>query len=314
MRSSGVFATEDDMKGKIFDIQRLSVHDGPGIRTTVFMKGCPLRCAWCHNPESQSLLPSLAYNAEKCIGCGRCATACRRHSFDGGVHRIDRDGCDGQGACASVCPTGALELYGRDAELEEIMGVLLRDRAFYKSSGGGLTVSGGEPLCQPDFLCALLERARAEGIHTCIETCGYASEAVIRRVLPLVDIFLYDFKESDDALHRKYTGVSSVKIIENLRLVDSLGGKTVLRCPIIPGINDRESHLDAIAELAANLSNVLEVNVMAYHLLGTAKYGELGMEDKMVGVPAMTAERKAACIEHIKKRILLTYGRQIEVK
>ena len=302
------------MRGQIFDLQRLSLHDGPGIRTIVFMKGCPLSCAWCHNPESQTLSPSLAYNKEKCIGCGRCATACRAHSFEGGVHRIDRDLCDGRGTCANVCPTGALELYGREADVEEIITDVLRDRAFYKSSGGGITVSGGEPLCQPDFLVALLTRAREEGLHTCIETCGYASEQNVRRVLPLTDIFLYDFKESDPDLHKKYTGVSQERIIANLRLIDREGGKIILRCPLIPGLNDRREHLDAIAELASSLENILEVNIMAYHRLGEAKYAELGMTSHTSDIPAMTAEEKKLHIAYVSERIGALSGRSIRVK
>jgi len=302
------------MKGTIFDIQRLSVHDGPGIRTIVFMKGCPLSCIWCHNPESRDFRPTLGYSAERCIGCGRCATACSAHSFDGGVHRIDRTVCDGRGACVSVCPTGALTLYGKEVTATEVMEEVMRDRAFYKTSGGGLTVSGGEPLGQPDFLCELLTLAKAAGLNTCIETCGYTSESVMRRVAPLVDLFLYDFKESDAALHEKFTGVSSERIISNLRLVNSLGKRIVLRCPIIPGLNDRREHLVAIADLAASLECVEEINLMAYHLLGTGKYAELGLECATADIPAMTSEQKQESIEYISARLREITDRNIRVK
>lgn len=302
------------MKGTIFDIQRLSVHDGPGIRTIVFMKGCPLSCIWCHNPESRDFRPTLGYSAERCIGCGRCATACSAHSFDGGVHRIDRTACEGSGACVGVCPTGALTLYGKEVTAAEVMEEVMRDRAFYKTSGGGLTVSGGEPLGQPDFLCELLTLAKQSGLHTCLETCGYTSRAVIERVAPSVDLFLYDFKESDPALHEKFTGVSSERIISNLRYINSLGKRIVLRCPIIPGLNDRREHLVAIADLAASLDMVEEVDIMAYHLLGTGKYRELGMECVTADIPAMTSEQKRECIEYVSARLRELTDRRITVK
>ena len=292
----------------------MSVQDGPGIRTMVFFKGCPLRCVWCHNPESQSFSASLGFRADKCIGCGRCATACDIHSFADGAHEIDRARCTGRGTCVSVCPTGALELYGREASVEELMEEILRDRAFYGSSGGGLTVSGGEPLCQPDFLYELLSEAKKVGLHTCIETCGLASSEALRSIAPLTDLFLFDFKESDDSLHKEYTGVSNRRILDNLHLLDRMGRSIVLRCPIIPTLNDRTEHLDAIADLAGRLDSVIEINVMAYHTLGNGKYEELGLEYGLPEIAAMTEEQKRACIEHIEKRLLLTYGKQITVK
>ena len=290
------------------------MHDGPGIRTIVFMKGCPLSCIWCHNPESRDFRPTLGYSAERCIGCGRCATACSAHSFDGGVHRIDRTVCEGRGACVSVCPTGALALYGKEVTAAEVMEEVMRDRAFYKTSGGGLTVSGGEPLGQPDFLCELLTLAKQSGLNTCLETCGYTSREVIGRVAPLVDLFLYDFKESDPALHEKFTGVSNERIISNLRYINSLGKRIVLRCPIIPGLNDRREHLVAIADLAASLECVEEINLMAYHLLGTGKYAELGLECATADIPAMTDEQKRECAEFVRARLEKITDRKIPVK
>ena len=291
------------MEGNVFDIQRFCVHDGPGIRTTVFLKGCPLRCVWCHNPESQRPTVELAYYAHKCIGCGACVKACKTgtHSFDtSGAHLLNRELCVSCGACASVCPTSALELIGRKATVDEVIDEVLRDRTFYQNSGGGMTVSGGEPLAQPKFLTELLKMAKSEGIHTCIETSGYASPDVVREVAQYVDLFLFDIKETDDARHKELTGVPFTPIKENLLLLDSLGKKTVLHCPIVPEKNLRDEHLVEIGQLAASLKGLCDVEVMAYHTLGAAKYDALSKENGMGDAPAMSDEEKQRCLKIIK--------------
>lgn len=298
-----------NVQGNIFDIQRFCVHDGPGIRTTVFVKGCPLRCLWCHNPESQKSAVNIAFYAHKCLYCGACADACKqgRHRFDltrntengSPVHVYDRDGCLACGECAAACPASAIEKIGRRVSADEVMDEVLRDKAFYKNSGGGLTVSGGEPLAQPDFTAALLEKAKAEGIHTCVETCGYCPGEVIKRIAPLVDLFLFDIKETDDALHKEFTGVPFTPIRENLLLIDAMGAGTVLRCPIVPGKNLRDEHLRAIGTLARELKGVKDVEVMAYHTLGNGKYDALEMENAMAGAEAMDSDEKKRCLEII---------------
>ena len=303
------------MNGNIFDIQRFCVHDGPGIRTTVFFKGCPLRCIWCHNPESQKKDVSLAFYGDKCVNCGACAEVCPSvaHIFEDGKHVLKRSGCVHCGKCASVCSREAIELLGRTESVSDILKEVLRDRVFYKNSGGGLTVSGGEPLMQSEFLIELLKAARAEGIHTCIETCGFASPDTIRAVAEYTDIFLFDIKETNDARHKELTGVPFTPIKENLRLINSLGAKIVLRCPLVPNLNTRTEHLDGIARIACEIDNLLEVNVMAYHLLGNGKYDALGMENKMNGEPAMTAEQKKECIDAISEKITEISGKKVKV-
>ena len=310
------------MLGSIFDIQRFCIHDGPGIRTTVFVKGCPLRCQWCHNPESQKREPSLAYYDGKCIACGACVSACEQKCHTLEVddlaqgrpkHKIDREKCIKCGICAKACIADALELLGRRTSLDDVMSEVLRDKMFYKNSGGGMTVSGGEPLMQSEFLLALLKSAKKQGIHTCIETCGFAAAETVESIVPYTDLFLYDIKETDPKRHKELTGAPLDVIISNLKLIDGLGAKTVLRCPLIPEKNLRDDHLYGIARLASKLKNVTEINVMAYHTLGSSKYEALSLVDEMKGIPAMTDEQKKECIEKISVYIT-ELGKSIPVK
>jgi len=265
-------------KTLVFNIQKFSINDGPGIRTTVFLKGCMLRCVWCHNPESNRRAPQLMFYPAKCVGCRTCLTSCPNglHSIgDAGEHNIDRAHCTGCGTCAENC-IGALEIAGKEMTVDEIMTKVMKDNAFYANSGGGMTVSGGEPLMQPVFTLELLKGAKEKGLHTCIETCGYAAWEDIRALIPYVDIFLWDVKESDSALHKQYTGVENRLILDNLRKLNGEGAAIVLRCPIIPGYNDRDEHLRAIAALAEELENVIRVDVEPYHPLGKSKSESLG--------------------------------------
>ena len=289
--------------GNVFDVQRFCVHDGPGIRTTVFFKGCPLRCAWCHNPESQKSEPQLAFYAHKCMNCGGCAAVCPQkcHLTDGERHSFHHTSCVACGECTAMCPTDALELLGRQVTVEALMAETVRDRNFYKNSGGGLTVSGGEPLAQPEFLIELLKAAKAEGLHTCIETCGFASEQTVRAVAPYTDLFLFDLKETDESNHRSFTGVPLKPILRSLYLLDSLGAKTVLRCPIIPGYNARDSHAKEIARIADSLKNLQDVEVMAYHTLGRSKYEALGMDDPTSELDAMNETLKSEFLAAINR-------------
>jgi len=263
--------------GAIFNIQRFSVHDGPGIRTCVFLKGCPLACVWCHNPESLAAKPEIGFYPDKCGGCGACATACPRDCHAVGVgHMYSRDNCDGCGACAATCLYGGLAVIGKTVTAGEVMETVMRDAAFYRHSGGGLTLSGGEPFYQPDFALGLLELAKQNGLHTCVETCGAVAFAVLERAVGFADIFLYDIKETSPQRHKTYTGASSKLIMDNLERLNALGARIILRCPVIPGYNDREDHFRRVGALAERLSGVTQVDIQPYHPLGVSKAEAIG--------------------------------------
>ena len=269
------------LTGRIFEIQRFSIHDGPGIRTTVFLKGCPLRCLWCHNPESRRPESQLSFMPDKCIGCGYCLKTCSRgaHKLVDGKHVLDRKVCVVCGDCTRECYAGALELVGKDVTVQAALDEVLRDRPFYDNSGGGITLSGGEPLLQIEFSAALLQAAKTAGLHNCIETCSQVDYERIERVRPFVDLFLCDFKETDPARHREFTGVSNDRILANLRRLHASGAAMRLRCPIIPGLNDRDDHFAGIAALAKELKNCEGVELMPYHRLGESKLDRLGLRD-----------------------------------
>ena len=272
------------MTGRIFDIQRFCIHDGPGIRTTVFLKGCPLRCKWCCNPESNSPDPQLSVMAENCIGCKACLPVCKGEALalDGARKVvIDRRRCTACGDCPPVCDPKALEMVGRNASVEEVMEVVLRDRDYYQASGGGMTLSGGEPLFQPAFSKALLEAAKAAGLHTVVETSGFADGAVLERFLPVVDLFLYDYKETDPALHQAFVGQSNAPILANLKRLHASGARILLRCPMIPEFNARKEHLDGIARTSAELPRLVGVELLAYHRLGISKLQRFGFPPRM---------------------------------
>jgi len=275
-------AARKAVTGRIFEIQRFCIDDGPGIRTTVFMKGCSLRCIWCHNPEGALSEPVLSFQPEKCIGCGYCVRACPNdaHDMTEEGHLLVRARCAACGACAVECYAGALELVGREVTVAEVVDEVERDAEFYRNSGGGMTLSGGEPLLQVDFAEALLIEAGARGIRSCVETAGFASQARYERLMPLVDLFLFDLKEMDDERHRQYTGQSNRLILDNLRFLTGAGASVRLRLPIIPGLNDREDHFAAVAEVAGTLGALEGVQVMPYHPLGTAKLERLGLSDE----------------------------------
>jgi len=270
------------MDGMIFDIQRYAIHDGPGVRTIVFLKGCPLRCWWCQNPEGILPKPQLMYFKNKCIHCHKCIYSCPVDAimFSDDEHYIDRGKCIECKVCVEACPTGALKLVGRRVSVEDLIRDLERDVLLYDSSNGGVTFSGGEPLFQPEFLRETLRKCVELNIHTCMETSGYASRSVLESITSYVDLFLYDLKLINDEDHRKYTGVSNRIIKENLKFLVEKGENVVVRFPVIPTITDTEENVFSLMEFLSLLKGVEEVDLLPFHDV-EEKYRYLGVEYKM---------------------------------
>lgn len=271
-------------KGYIFDIKRYAVHDGPGIRTTVFFKGCPLKCRWCHNPEGISTHDELMHFEYKCMHCKTCEAVCEFNavSSDDGIKQIDRALCSRCGICAQTCPTSAMTIVGRYVTSKEIIDEVERDILFYDNSGGGVTFSGGEPLLQHSFLLELLHECKDRGLHTVLDTSGFSTGHILSSVMDLVDVFLYDIKLSDDDQHKKYTGVTNIVIKDNLRMLTEAGrGKDIiLRLPVIPDITDTEENIDGTIEFISTLKGINEIDLLPYHDV-SEKYRRLGMEYMM---------------------------------
>lgn len=269
------------MKGRISDIKRFAVHDGDGIRTTVFLKGCSLKCVWCHNPEGISFKPQLAYYANKCIGCGECVSVCpsNAHKMTDNGHLLDRNLCIACGKCEEKCLGSALTFYGKEITVKELLPILLEDKDFYDTSGGGVTLSGGECLCQADFCAELLKALKEKGINTAVDTCGFVSKEAIDKVMPYTDTFLYDIKAIDEDVHIKCTGQSNKQILENLKYIDSCGKAIEIRIPYVPDFNDNQ--IDKIAEFLKPLKNVKTVKVLPYHNYAGSKYSALCMENTL---------------------------------
>lgn len=267
--------------GIVFDIQRYSIHDGPGIRTIVFLKGCPLSCLWCSNPESQQLAPNIMFQRERCINCGKCLSVCASGALSpehAGV--IDYRKCVGCGECANVCPTGALVLKGEKMKVGELVRILKKDAITYRKSGGGITLSGGEPLVQWEFAIELLKACKSQGWHTAMETTGFGSEKVVEAVFPFVDLTLLDIKSTDSQTHKKYTGVTNEVIVRNAARIVQLS-KTVIRVPTIPVVNATDEEFLRIAQFVKTLRGVDTVHILPYHTYGENKYGLMGKEYKM---------------------------------
>jgi len=268
-----------EMKLRITEIQRFCMHDGPGVRTTVFLKGCPLRCAWCHNPETQKFMPELLFYPNKCIGCTACEVSCPNgvHTLHKN-HLIDRKKCVLCGKCVENCPTGSLEICGEEMSIKEILSVAKKDQAFYGKSGG-ITLSGGEPFAQGEATIELLKACKENGFSTVVETCGYADSDAILAALPYIDLFLWDIKDTDSARHKRYTGVDNKKILNNLSLVNEMNAKIRLRCILVSGINTDELHYLSIAELASKINNFDGVEWIPYHAYGGTKSVFVGNKD-----------------------------------
>lgn len=279
----------------MFDIRRYAIHDGPGIRTTVFLKGCALSCWWCHNPEGQKPAPEVVVRAGRCIGCNACVAACERGAATVTAAGPDADrarcvGCESF-ACAAICNAEAREVAGRHMSVEQVLAVAERDRPFYEDSGGGVTLSGGEPLLQAAFAATLLAALKADGVSTALDTCGHAPWEAIERLRGDVDLFLYDIKLMDEERHRRFTGVGNRRILENLRALAERGHRIVLRFPVIPGVNDDDANVAAVVAFAAALPSLAGVDLLPYHRMGVDKYVRLDRTYRLLATDVPSAAR-----------------------
>lgn len=274
-------------KGRIFNIQRYSLQDGPGLRTTVFLKGCPLACAWCHNPESQSADRAMIKLEQRCIACGSCFAICEP----------GEDPASRPEACVDVCPTGARQMLGRDVEVEELLEEVLHDRAFFDQSGGGVTLSGGEPLLQPGFVVKVLIALKRRGVHTALDTCGLGRREDLLTAAALADVVLFDLKHMDDAQHRVWTGAGNAAILANLTALGQMHGQIWIRVPVIPGVNDDLQNMEATARFVAGIPGVRRLDLLPYHSTGAAKFRRLGKEYVLEQVQPPTPEHMASLVQ-----------------
>ncbi len=313
------------LTGRIYDIQGFSVQDGPGIRTTVFLKGCPLRCPWCHSPESQLFIPQLSWISMRCVGIdaceSRCLKACPKQAIELGDTRPDsltqetiqmihvkRDLCDNCGECAKVCHPHALYICGEDYTVDEVLKKVLADKPFFEHSGGGATVSGGEALSQPEFTRELLKRLKEEGIHTALDTTGFAKWETIESVLPYTDLFLYDLKCMDSEKHKSVVAVPNEPILENAKKIAAAGGKMQIRIPVIPRFNDDEENIRKTAEFCVELGDAVTViQLLPYHNLGVSKYQRISDGKVLEAVPP--SEEK---MEKIRD-LMASYGLNVTI-
>ena len=279
--------------GIVFDIKRYTLHDGPGIRVSVHLKGCPLSCWWCHNPESQSFAPQLLFRPDRCIGCSMCLNSCPNGAILPTIE-TDYNMCKGSGKCADACPSGAREICGHEATIDEIMETVRKEQIFFEQSGGGVTISGGEPLVQFDFTMALLEECKKREISTAIDTCGFVDSQNLIDAIPVTDIFLYDIKHMDPGKHKKYTGVDNEVIKSNLVKLGESGARIFARVPFVPGVNTDEDNIRATGEFVSRVKGVELVCLLPYHTAAEDKHRRWGMEFKLRGVHPPTENMLAS--------------------
>lgn len=287
----------------VFDIQRASVHDGPGIRTTIFLKGCPLDCLWCHNPEAIATKRQLFFYVDKCTKCGDCEAVCEDdvHHFANGKHTIDFDKCTLCGKCVEACNFNALKIIGAEMGVDDAMREIMADVDFYANSGGGMTLSGGEPLAQIFFSMELLKRCRKNGVNTCVETSGFIATAQFKKVLPLVDILLFDYKLKGTKEHKKYTGVPNERILENLDVAYQHGVPIILRCVVVPGINDTDTHFKGICDLNVKYPDLKGIEILPYHTMGNNKRTSIGVEETLTHLNTVPPEIAEKWIARLKE-------------
>lgn len=301
--------SDKNIRGLITDISRCSLHDGPGVRTVVYFKGCGLRCKWCHNPETLSAEKNMMFLSAKCIKCGRCLEVCPQcHTVVDNEIQIDRSKCKHCGRCVESCPAGALQMMGREVTTEELMSEIRKDSHYYETSGGGVTLSGGECLLQSEFAAALLEKCKAEGIHTAIETALFVPWECVERVLPYVDLVFADLKIADSKKHKEYTGQPNECILENLKRLSEAGADIIVRIPLIPGVNDTQEEIEKLGGVINTLGpGVQTVEVLKYNYLAESKYQSIGLVWENFGKETQSEEM----LEKIRQQLKTITGLEI---
>jgi len=304
-------------QGRVFAIKRFALHDGPGIRTTVFLKGCPLCCLWCHNPEGLLSEPQLAFYPHLCIACNKCYEVCPSGALRKNVSPIEdyhKEECDLCGECAAVCPAGAIEMVGREVSAGEVVKEVERDKSFYDTSGGGMTVSGGEPLAQVDFTAELLSRAKEIGIHTVLDTSGQAAPEELDRCLDLADHIYYDLKVVDERRHRDLTGFSNRTILDNLKRACASGKDLTIRIPLVKGLNDSGEDISGFIDLIGSLpplTNLQRVEIIPYHRIGEGKYTSVGLEYPLKSQEVHSQEEVQSIVDLFEEGGLTVYCSQL---